>query len=411
MVSFSPVIIHVDMDAFFAAVEVRNNPHLKGKPVVVGGGVNGRGVVSTCSYEARKFGIHSGMSSMRAKKLCPEAVFISAGLRGYVYASAVLQKIFEKYSPQVQPVSVDEAFLDLTGTDRIYGGAIEMVMAMKNEIWSTLQLTCSVGISPSRYLAKLASGLDKPNGLTILDRDKFKKVFFPREVDSLWGVGASTKKILAKKGIYTVADLARTDSKLLRSIFGKNGDGLAVISRGVDDSKVMRYRDMPNDKSMSHETTLPVDIYDPSLIKGTILWLSDKVARRMRRNRYIGKTVSVKIRASDFSTITRSFTLTRETDRCDVIFQQALRLVPKEYGMKTKVRLLGVRVSHLKKLRTDGINNSRSSAIKFDQNQLELLTDPIEEEVTKLTCAVDSLRDKYGEHVIRLGGTMIRKAF
>lgn len=335
MVSFSPIIVHVDMDAFFAAVEVRNNPHLKGRPVVVGGGPNGRGVVSTCSYEARKFGIHSGMPSQKAKKLCPKAVFISAGLGGYVYASAVLQKIFEKYSPKVQPVSVDEAFLDMTGTKRMHGGVVEMVMAMKNEIWSTLQLTCSVGISPSRYLAKLASGLDKPNGVTVMDRDKFKTVFFPREVDALWGVGASTKKMLAKKGIITVADLARTDSKLLRGIFGKNGDELSVMSRGIDDSKVMSYRDMPHDKSMSHETTFPVDLLDPTLLKATILWLSDKVARRMRRHRYLGRTISVKIRAADFKTITRSYTIKNDTDRCDVIFQQALRLIPNEFGMKT----------------------------------------------------------------------------
>jgi len=402
MIDFSPVIAHVDMDAFFAAVEIRNNPHLKGKPVIVGGGIGPRGVVSTCSYEARKYGVRSGMSAMKARKLCPQGVFISAGLRGYVYASACLQKIFERYTPRVQPISVDEAFLDLTGTERMYNSPIELIQVMKNEIWERMRLTCSVGLAPTRYLAKLASGLNKPNGLTIMNRERFGEIFFPKPVDALWGIGESTKRTLAGKGIYTVQDLARTDSAFLRRIFGKNGDTLAIMSQGNDNGEVMRYEELPQDKSMSHESTLREDIHDPDIIKATILWLADKVARRMRKYRYVGRTISVKVRAADFSTITRSHTITEPTDRCNIIFATALRLVPREYGLKHKVRLLGVRVSHLQKRKEkiDSLGNYR------DLRQLELLDYPGESKNDDLTRAVDSLRDKYGEHIVRLAGTI-----
>ncbi|MEE9441838.1 MAG: DNA polymerase IV [candidate division Zixibacteria bacterium] len=402
MIDFSPVIAHVDMDAFFAAVEMRNNPHLKGKPVIVGGGIGPRGVVSTCSYEARKYGVHSGMSAVQARKLCPHGIFISAGLKGYVYASAYLQKIFELYSPRVQPISIDEAFLDISGADRLYDGPVELIQKMKNEIWEKMKLTCSVGIAPTRYLAKLASGINKPNGLTIMNQDRFKEIFYPKPVDALWGVGESTKKTLAQKNILTVKDLAATDSKILKRIFGKNGDTLSIMSRGTDNGQVMRYEDMPHDKSMSHETTLREDIYDPTIIKAILLWLSDKVARRMRRHGYIGRTVSVKIRSSDFKTITRAHTLNKPTDRCDEIYQNAVKLVPKEYGMKYKVRLLGVRASQLKKIKSSSGNEINSDLT----SQYELIIDNSDEKYNKLTGAMDDIRDKYGEHIIKLAGSM-----
>ena len=406
IVDFTPVILHVDMDAFFAAVEIRNNPKLKGKPVMVGGGINQRGVVSTCSYEARQYGVKSGMSTVRARRLCPDGVFISAGLRGYVYASACLQEIFESYTPIVEPTSVDEAFLDITGTERLHGGPIELVRAMKTEIWQKLKLTCSVGVAPSKYLAKMASGLNKPDGLTVMDQEIFKRIFYPQPVDVLWGIGESTKKSLEKHGIRTVYDLACAKPNYLKGIFGKNGFGFSAMSRGIDDSKVHKYPEMPQDKSMSHETTMPEDIQDPSLIKATILWLSDKVSRRLRKWGYRGRTISVKIRASDFSTITRSHSIDRLTDRCDVIFQQALSLVPKEYGMKIKVRLLGVRVSQLQKVEACQEEENPHSEVTNRSGQIELLSDEVEDQVDKLTRVVDAIRDKYGEHSITLAGTL-----
>lgn len=408
MVTFSPVIAHVDMDAFFASVEIRNNPGLKGKPVIVGGGIGQRGVVSTCSYEARKYGVRSGMPSGQAKRLCPNGIFISTELHGYIYASACLQKIFERYSPTVEPFSVDEAFLDITGTEKLYGSPELLVGTMKKEIREMMGLTCSVGIAPSKYLAKLASGINKPDGLTVMDRQYFKELFFPKPVDWLWGIGESTKKALNKKGIFTVGQLASTDSQILRHLFGKSGENLSIMSRGSDDSEVFRYRDLPHDKSMSHETTVSQDIQDPTIIKSTILWLADKVTRRMRKGGYIGRTVSVKIRSSDFSTITRSHSIAYPTDRCDIIFQQAIRLVPKEYGMKYKVRLLGVQVSQLKKIREIG-DFDKTVTDSPANGQMELAVDNDLEDVTRLTEAVDSIRDKYGERSIWLAGTMLQK--
>jgi DNA polymerase-4 len=408
MVSFSPIIMHIDMDAFFAAVEIRNNPGLKGKPVIVGGGVGQRGVVSTCSYEARKYGVRSGMSSGEAKRLCPQGIFISTGLQGYVYASACLQKIFGRYSPVVEPFSVDEAILDITGTEKLYGSPEMLVKALKKEVRETMGLTCSVGIAPSKYLAKLASGMNKPDGITIMGHLEFKEIFFPKPVDALWGVGESTKQALNHRGIFTVGDLAATDSQLLKHIFGKSGENLSIMSRGTDDSEVFRYRDMPHDKSMSHETTVGEDIQDPTIIKATVLWLADKVARRMRKGGYIGRTISVKVRASDFTTITRSHSIAYPTDRCDIIFQHAIRLVPKEYGMKYRVRLLGVRVSQLKKIRDFGEYDKAVREVN-DNGQMELDINEEREEVGKLTEAVDSIRDKFGEKSIWLAGTMLQK--
>ena len=407
MINFSPVILHVDMDAFFAAIEIRDNPRLKGKPVIIGGdGL--RGVVSTCSYEARRYGVRSGMSSVQARRLCPEGVFVSAALREYVYTSACLQEIFERYTPMVEPFSIDEAFLDITGTERLYGGPEELAQAMKQEIKDRLRLTCSMGIAPSKYLAKLASGVQKPDGMTVMDRSVFRGIFFPRPVDALWGVGESTKRALNAKGIYTVGDLAKAEPDWVKKIFGKNGETLTVMARGTDDGEVLRYRDMPHDKSMSHETTLSVDIQDPSLIKATILWLSDKVARRLRKGGYVGRTISVKVRSSDFSTITRSHTILRPTDRSDIIFHLALKMVPREYGMKYKVRLLGVRASRLERRSKLCTDEKGANCLQTVPSQLDLIVDEDEKGNRQLTRALDSIRDKYGDRSITLAGMMIR---
>lgn len=403
MIDFRPVIVHVDMDAFFAAVEIRNNPSLKGRPVIVGGGIGRRSVVSTCSYEARTYGVRSGMSSRQAYQLCPKGVFISAGLRGYVYASACLQKIFEAYSPLVEPISVDEAFLDITGTERLFGGPEALVAAMKRDIWDTMKLTCSVGIAPGKYLAKMASGMNKPNGQTVLDQERFKTVFYSRPVDALWGVGESTKRSLNRRGIHTVGDLAAADATVLKRMFGVNGGYLSVMARGEDTSTILSFEEEPNDKSMSHETTVSNDIQDPTVIKATVLWLADKVTRRMRRRGYVGRTVSVKIRASDFTTITRSYTLSRPTDRCEVLYHHAMRLIPKEYGMRFRVRLLGVRMSHLVKR---GSNDDVADSALSLPGQLDLSLFEDERKASRLTKAVDSVRDKHGEGSIILAGTL-----
>ncbi len=391
--TWDKVIMHVDMDAFFAAVEIRNYPELRGKPVIVGGDARFRSVVSTCSYEARKYGVHSGMPITQARKLCPDGVYISGTLNGYTYTSALLQKIFQKFSPIVEPFSIDEAFLDISGCNKLYGSVENLVCQMKEIINDKLSLTGSVGISPTKYLAKMASGENKPDGLTIMDRDDFKKLFYPRPVDALWGVGESTKKALNKIGIITVGDLAKRDKKNLRGHFGKPGESLFTVSHCFDDNEVYSYENRPNDKSMSHETTLAVDISEIEKIYATLLWLSDKVALRLRKDNYLGRTISVKVRSSDFKTITRDKTINRPTDQAKIIYETARRLVPREYGPKVKIRLLGVKVAQLEK--------------KKDSGQLSFLEDKENDKMHAESTAIDSIRKRYGNHSIKLAGTKL----
>lgn len=384
------VIVHVDMDAFFAAFEIRNAPLLKGKPVIVGGDPRYRSVVSTCSYEAREYGVKSGMSMAQAKKLCPEAIVISGTLGGYVYTASVLQVIFEHYSPVVEPFSVDEAFLDITGCHRIFNTAEELVMKMKEEVKERLSLTCSVGIAPSKLIAKMASGEKKPDGLTIMDRDDFQKAFYPRPVSSLWGIGEKTQKALNKLGIRTVEELAEYDERILKRYFGVNAAYLSKVAQGLDCSEVVSYEDIPDDKSMSHETTLATDLSDIDKIYSTLLWLSDKVSRRLRRDNYVARTISVKIRSSDFETITRDKTLATPTDQCKIIYETSKRLIPREYGPKIKVRLLGVKASNLQS--------------KSGGNQLSLLSNCNLDKLKLSSEAVDIIKNRYGDAVVKYAG-------
>ncbi|MCX6829700.1 MAG: DNA polymerase IV [candidate division Zixibacteria bacterium] len=388
---WAKVIMHVDMDAFFAAFEIRNTPQLKGKPVIVGGDARFRSVVSTCSYEARKYGVKSGMPMTQAKRLCPDGIYVSGNLGGYIYTASMLIKIFEHYSPLVEPVSVDEAFLDITGCHRIFGTVENLVAQMKREIKERLSMTCSVGIAPTRLMAKMATGENKPDGVTIIDRDDFKKIFYPRSVDALWGVGKATREAMEKNGIKTVGELAESNEKELKKYFGKNGVALRGMARGIGSSEVYSLDELPDDKSMSHETTFVKDISDIDKIYATLLWLSDKVAGRLRREEYWGKTVTVKIRSASFKTITRDKTLSNSTDQAKIIYETARSLIPPEFGTRIKVRLLGVRVSHLEK--------------KTDSLQFHLWHDSGNEKMVLSSEAVDKIRDRYGNAVIHLAGT------
>lgn len=391
--NWEKVIMHVDMDAFFAAFETRNMPKLKGKPVIVGGDPRFRSVVSTCSYEAREFGVHSGMPIKKAKQLCPQAVIISGTLRGYVYTSALLQKIFANYAPKVQAVSVDEAVMDITGCHRIFGTVENLVTQMKAQIKKELSLSCSVGVAPVRILAKMASGENKPDGLTIIDVEDYKKMFYPRPVDAIWGIGEATRKSLEKIGLKTVGDIAQKTEKELKAYFGKYGTFLYMVSQGRGVTRVHSYEERPDEKSMSHETTLTVDISDIDKIYSALLWLSDKVARRLRHGNFLARTISVKVRSSDFKTITRDKTVTHPTDQCKLIYETAKKLVPRKYGFKTKVRLLGVKASKL-------IHNEQNP-------QLSLLEDITGEKLSSSSEAIDKIRKRYGSSSIKLAGTKL----
>lgn len=388
-----PVILHVDMDAFFASVEQKERPWLLGKPVVVGGNPQTRhGVVSAASYPARKYGIKAGMPLITAKKLCPHAVFL-IGIHGdkYEYISSRLVKIFYQFTPQVEPYSIDEAFLDVTGCERLFGPPVELAKKLKEKVRRELGISCSVGIAPNKFLAKLASSLDKPDGLTIIPQDKVKEILNPLPVTELCGIGGKTGRVLSNLGIHTVGELASYPVEVLKRKFGKNGEWLHLIANGIDYSPVIS-QTIP-EKSMGHSRTLPQDIDDPEEIASVLLSLSSMVARRLRQKGFVGRTITLRLRYSDFVDLTRSETIARPTDFEHVIFKVALKLVLGLVSGIRKVRLLGVSVSHLTK------------------DKLSLQTSlPLMEYVDRKREAylvMDRIRDKFGEESISWGGATV----
>jgi len=380
-------VMHVDMDAFFAALEENKNPHLAGKPIVVGGSPNGRGVVSTASYATRQHGIHSGMSARKALRLCPQAIFVGSELEQYTYVSAELINIYHRFSPKVEATSVDEAFLDITGCAHLYGSEENLGYALKKEIRDRLSLTCSVGIAPTKVMAKVASAVFKPDGLTVLDEDGIKSLVYPLPVSKLWGVGPATLIVLEEIGIKTIGDLAACPLDLLKKRFGKCGEALGLIAQGEGESAVLSSAELPLEKSMGHERTLPFDVDDPDYQKATLHYLCDKVARRMRRHNFAGRTVTLKLRWSDFKTITRAITFSHHTDDTLHLYKIVLGLwIAAIKESKKKVRLLGVSVSHLRK--------------KMDNPQLGLFDSSTARRKKETDPTIDRLRDKYGESVI-----------
>ncbi len=340
-------ILHVDMDAFFASVEQNERRWLSGKPVIVAGDPRARhGVVSAASYPARKYGVGAGMPLALAKRLCPHAIVITlTDIEKYSYISSQLMKIFYHFTPLVQPFSIDEAFLDITGCQRLLGTPYQIAQKLKNEIKNKLGLSCSVGIAPNKLLAKLASSLNKPDGLTIISKDKVKTILYPLKVGKLWGIGEKTSKVLSKFGIRTVGDLASYPVEVLKNELGKVGGWLHLIANGVDDSPVVVKS--PLEKSMGHEHTLPKDTNDPGEISPVLLSLSSMVARRLRQKGFKARTITLKLRYSDFMTSTRSETMDKPTNSEHSIYNLARKLISSFDLRMTKIRLLGVSVSNL----------------------------------------------------------------
>ena len=308
------VIVHVDMDAFFAAIEERDHPEYRGKPVVVGAdpkGGRGRGVVSTCSYAARKFGIHSAQPVSEAWRRCPHAVFVRPRMEAYVAASRRIGRIFEGFTPDVEPISIDEAFLDVTGSLHLFGSKRRLGEHMQRRVFAETQLTCSLGIAPCKLVAKIASDLEKPRGLVIVEPHEVEAFLRPLPVGRLWGVGKKTREALDALGIATVGNLADSDRAELSRRFGKHGEALWDLAHGIDDRPVEPADDA---KSVGNEHTFPTDTADPRLVASTLMELCEKVAYRLRQDGLRGRTVTTKIRFEDFTTLTRATTLPRPID-------------------------------------------------------------------------------------------------
>ena len=377
-------IIHLDMDAFYPAVEVLDNPELRGKPVIVGGSKE-RGVVSSASYEARRFGVHSAQPIATAMRLCPNGIFLPGRMHRYKEISNNILGIFGRFTPLVEPLSIDEAFLDVTGSKRLLGGAVEIAKEVKATVLSEIGLTVSAGVAPSKFIAKIASDMDKPDGLTVVPPDKVREFLDPLLIKKMWGVGKVTQKVLAQLNIHTFKDLRLYSRDILERKFGKHGARMHLLSMGMDERDVTPGHET---KSVGHERTFMEDIKDLDAVRKALLGLATKVAHRMRREKVTGKTVSLKVKYYDFKQITRAATLPKLTNDGFEIYRAVCDLLKKTEVGKRPVRLLGISLSQLSFVDAAG--------------QLSLFNDDQSSQKRKeLNMAMDAIVDKHGEKSVR----------
>ena len=377
-------ILHVDMDAFFASVELLHHPEWRGKPIVVGSGPHERGVVSTCSYEARRFGIHSAMPSRTAYEKCPHAIFVRPHMELYQEVSDKVFEIFEHYTPYVEGVSIDEAFLDITGSLHLYGGdKIKLGEALRREIRETCGVTCSVGIAPNRLLAKIGSEQHKPDGLTLMpfESDAIAAFLAPKPIGILWGIGKKTEASFRPYGLVTCGDLQRTPLRQLETILGS---GVAAVSLqdyafGRSDDHV--YWESEDEKSVSREHTFGEDEYDRTVVRAKLLELVAEVGHRFRTERRWARTAKLKLRDADFNTITRQVPFDAPA-RDDISFREkALELFDRE--KISSVRLIGF-----------GVTNIQDTPDADGPSLFAMPEDTLREKRERLSAALDALRDR-----------------
>lgn len=376
-------ILHVDMDAFYASVSLRTRPELHGQPVIVGGGGN-RSVVLSATYEARALGIHSAMPMSRARRLAPQAVVIEPDHRQYAQVSRNVMALFGSITPMVEPLSLDEAFLDVSGALRRLGSATAIAELIRARVQDEQQITCSVGVASTKFVAKLASTRAKPDGLLVVPVDRVIDFLHPLPVGSLWGVGEKTEEQLTRLGLRTVGDIAHTPAATLQRALGQAaGSHLHELSWGRDPRSVSPHEP---DKSIGNEETFAHDIDDPEEIHAHLLALSDQVAGRLRAAGYVGRTVSLKVRFADFSTITRSRTLPTPTDVGRDLYDTVTALYDALGLQRVRIRLVGVRVEGL---------------IDADDAPRQLLLGEEDHGRREAEVAVDALRARFGAQAVR----------
>lgn len=374
-------IIHVDMDAFYAAVEQRDHPAYKNRPVIVGADPKegkGRGVVAACSYEARPFGVRSAMPISRAYRLCPHAIFLPVRMDRYEEVSERIFGIFRRYTDLVEPLSIDEAFLDVTGSIRLFGEPAAIARRIAAEIREQEGLTASVGLAPNKFVAKIASELEKPAGFVVVRPEELEAFLENLSVACLWGVGAKTAATLQGLGIKTIGELARWPEGALCRRLGKVGAHLHRLSRGIDDRPVMPEAMA---KSIGAETTFSVDLEDPRHVRQNLLRLAERVSTRLRREGFAGSTITVKLRYANFTTLTRAVTVPKSVALTDEIYSTALSLLQKIALRGRRIRLLGIAVSKL--------------TAEASRGQMPLFPSDLRRE--KAAGAVDEIRRRFGE--------------
>ncbi|MGR3984003.1 MAG: DNA polymerase IV [Gammaproteobacteria bacterium] len=388
------MILHIDMDAFYASVEEREQPALRGRPLAVGGRPEARGVVAAANYAARAFGIHSAMPSALAVRRCADLILLPP--RGQLYAEvgAQIREIFHRYTPLVEPLSLDEAFLDPRGSERLHGDAETIGKAIKRDILDELRLVASVGVAPNKFLAKLASGHDKPDGFTVLTQARAQEFLDALPVGRMWGVGKSAEKRLHGAGVYHVLQLRRASPGWLKETFGAHGERLWQLAHGIDARAVAPESEV---KSISHETTFAADINAPEILLAVALDLCESVCYRLRRAELRGRTVTLKIRFEDFSTITRARSLPQPSDATDDVWQLAGQLLRRELaGGKFSARLLGVGVSNF------GAAGAAAQGDLFARGGEE-------DKRKRLDALSDAIKARYGKGKIRRGGGILWK--
>jgi len=393
MPAASKTIFHVDMDAFYVSVEELFDPALKGKPVVVGGQRNERGVVSAASYEARKFGVHSAMPLRSAAKLCPQAIFVSGHPGRYREYSEKVHRVLTSFSPAIEMASIDEAYLDMTGTSRLHGPPLKAAHDLHRKIRTETHLNCSIGIGASRLIAKVSSAKAKPHGILWVIPGQEAKFLAPLDVRDIPGVGKVTEQNLHALGIRQVGDLARFDDAFLEEHFGKWGLALAGKARGEDaggwfDTEV---GENVGPKSISHEHTYNVDTADAAQLEATLMRLSEMVGRRLREAGLHARTIQLKLRYKDFTTITRAHSLPAPTQLDTEIFARIRALFDKNWRRGAEVRLLGVHTSSFE-----------DTADQGNLLQGDLLEDGRRQRWQRALSAADHLRDKFGESSVLL---------
>ena len=381
-------IIHVDMDAFYASVEQRDRPELRGRPVIVGADPRGRGVVAASSYEARRFGVHSAMPIGRAARLCPDGVFLPVDMEKYAGVSRQIMAILAGFTPLVEPLSIDEAFLDVTQTRALFGGGEEQARRIKSRIRAAVGLAASVGVASNKFIAKVASDLEKPDGLVVVAPGGEAEFLAPLPVSGLWGAGRVTTADLESMGIRTIGQLAAIPPSHLRSRFGRGGALMSALAHGVDERAVEPFAPP---KSMGAEETFELDHRDGERLRATLRGQAERVARELRAEGYAGRTVTLKLRFADFSTITRSHTGDPTQDGLTV-YREASALLDRVV-LRQPVRLIGLSVSGLG---------------PAGEGQLALLgPDAIRRE--RLSRALDRLVERFGEASVRPATTLFLK--
>lgn len=382
-------IIHVDMDAFYPSVEELDNPGLRGKAVIVGGSLEGRGVVSSASYEARRYGVHSAMPVSKARRLCPRGIFVEVRIERYAEVSEQLMRIFKEYTPLVEPVSLDEAYIDVTDSEKTLGGAEHIGREIKRRIKDELGLTASVGIGPNKFLAKLASGLRKPDGFVVIRDEKKEEFLTGLPVSKIIGVGRVTGKALHDMGISTIGELRQRPLEELVENFGKWGSALYYLSRGIDDSPVVAEWEP---KSVGRSVTFERDIKDLRTIRRGLYRLTEDVTSHLKDIGFKARTITIKIRYSNFKTITRSITITPPTDLTETVWRYVDTLLRERVVLKDRaVRLVGVTLSNLTPAETEELK------------QLYLFKDLDIGLDKKLRDATDRIAKKHGNKSIKKG--------